>query len=423
MNHNHLPAVSQRRGVLGLLMAALILGALGLSAQTVSSPYSMYAYGLLGDNATSSQRQMGGTGYAMHSGRQINAMNPASYAAIDSMTFLFDIGVDLSHHWRNEDGGSDHDWGGGIDYVTLQAPLSHTVGFSAGLLPYSSVGYAFGSAVENGASTHSGSGGINQAYLGLGWRPFKPFSVGFNVSYLFGNIINDVYASSDAGQTAVFQQKMEVRDFHMRFGAQYTQRLSRKSSMTIGVTYEPGKALLGKTYVLKYLQNDNKVDTVAPGIVDTKNRFSLASSYGIGLAYDQGERLHIEADFTYQPWKEAKYNQLDGFSDARLADRWKVGVGASFIPDLRGGYFKRIAYRAGAFYNRDYIMVGDNHVRDYGVSVGFGFPAVSSKTVVNLGFEYHNRQATPNALLKEQYFNITLGVNFNAVWFFRNRLL
>ncbi len=416
MNHKHLTA-----GL--LMMAMLMLGAVGLRAQTVTSPYSMYAYGLLRDNSSSAQRQMGGTGYAMHSGRQINAMNPAAYAAIDSMTFLFDIGVDLSHHWRNEDSGTNHDWGGGIDYVTLQAPLSHTVGFSAGLLPYSSVGYSFGSKIDNGATSHNGSGGLNQAYLGLGWRPFKPFSVGFNISYLFGNITNDVYAQSSAGQTAIFEQVMEVRDFHMRFGAQYTQRIDRRNSVTVGVAYEPGKNLLGKTYVLKFLQNSNKVDTVAPGIIDTAHRFSLASSYGIGVAYDRGDRLHVEADFTYQPWSDARYNQPEGLSDTRLTDRWRIGVGASYIPEIRGNYFKRITYRAGAFYNRDYVMVGSNHVRDYGVSVGFGFPAVSSKTLVNLGFEYHNRQATPNPLLKEQYFNITLGVNFNAVWFFRSRLL
>lgn len=67
-------------------------------------------------------------------------------------------------------------------------------------------------------------------------------------------------------------------------------------------------------------------------------------------------------------------------------------------------------------------MVEGNHVRDYGISCGFGLPAASEKTVINLGFEYINRQATPNPLLKEQYFHVTLGINFNQVWFFQNKL-
>ncbi|MDE6100559.1 MAG: hypothetical protein K2G01_05890, partial [Paramuribaculum sp.] len=69
----------------------LVAFAIFLSAATafgqISSPYSKFGYGLLDNNATSAQMQMGGVGYAMSTGRQINVMNPASYAAADSLTF------------------------------------------------------------------------------------------------------------------------------------------------------------------------------------------------------------------------------------------------------------------------------------------------------------------------------------------------
>ena len=68
------------------------------------------------------------------------------------------------------------------------------------------------------------------------------------------------------------------------------------------------------------------------------------------------------------------------------------------------------------------MKVGDNSVRDYGVSVGFGLPTPAGKTLINLGFEYRHRQASPQALLKENYFTVTLGINFNELWFFQNRL-
>jgi len=93
------------------------------------TPYSSYGYGILGDHATSAQRAMGGVGYAMNSGRQINVMNPASYAAIDTLTFLFDMGIDLTAMWQNEtlsDGKrlSERNFGGGLDYVTMQFPAA-----------------------------------------------------------------------------------------------------------------------------------------------------------------------------------------------------------------------------------------------------------------------------------------------------------
>lgn len=68
------------------------------------------------------------------------------------------------------------------------------------------------------------------------------------------------------------------------------------------------------------------------------------------------------------------------------------------------------------------MMVGTNHVREYGVSCGFGLPTLSTKTVINLGFEYRHRQATPNPLVKENYFNITLGINFNELWFLKRKI-
>ena len=72
---------------------AIIASITAVNAQMIQTPYSMYGYGVLNDHVSSAQRAMGGIGYALRSPRQINVKNPASYAAIDSMTFLFDIGV------------------------------------------------------------------------------------------------------------------------------------------------------------------------------------------------------------------------------------------------------------------------------------------------------------------------------------------
>ena len=412
---------------------AMVIAAIAIAASApeaaaqITSPYSRYGYGLLSDYASSAQRQMGGIGYAMRSGRQINAMNPASYAACDSMTFIFDMGFDVSHYNRTDaDGSKDSDWGGSLQYITIQVPITKWIGMSAGLVPYSRVGYAFGSDINNGTATHQGTGGLNDIYLGIGLEPLKGFSVGANVGYLFGNIVNDVYASQTGGSAAIFEQKMEVKDYSLQFGAQYALPLNRADRIVVGLTYSPKKTFLGKTYITKYLQSSSgsasSAEVIDPGEVSLRGNFEQAESWGAGVAFDRGDRLHIEADFTYQPWSKAKYTQLENFTATRLADRWKVAVGGSIIPALRGSYLKRVSYRLGGFYHRDYMMVGDNHVREWGASCGFGLPVQQAKTVINIGFEYHNRQATPVALLKEDYFQLNIGVNFNAMWFFQNKL-
>lgn len=391
---------------------------------TALSPYTRYGYGNLSDNATAAQRSMGGVGYAMHSGRQINVMNPASYASIDSLTFLFDMGADFTSMWSKEGELRENQLGGGLDYITMQVPIGRYMGASLGLLPYGSVGYSFGSSIENGYSTRSGSGSINQLYLGLGAKPFKGFSVGFNIAYLFGSTTNDLYANTIYGSTSLFERSMTVRDWRMDIGVQYTVMLNARNRLNLGFVFAPGKDLHGHVYGVYYDTSVKDVvpDTVNAGDTSMKGRYSLPPSYGAGIGWEWDKRLLVEADFTYQPWAKAKYASIENFEATQLADRWRVGLGAQFTPSLRGSYLSRIQYRFGGFFNRDYVMVGTNHVRDYGLSAGFGFPVPGFKTIVNLGFEWRHRQAYPASLVQENYLNITLGINFNEMWFRKNRL-
>ena len=160
--------------------AVAALTIIGEGRGDVNTPYSMYGYGMVGDRATSMQRQMGGVGYAMQSGRQINAMNPASYASIDSLTFLWDMGANFSMQWSKDKTASAHGFGGGLDYVTMQFPLSKYMGMSIGMVPVTQVGYSFGDDIMFGASQNQGSGGITEAYAGISVK-IKVFSVGVNV--------------------------------------------------------------------------------------------------------------------------------------------------------------------------------------------------------------------------------------------------
>lgn len=405
-------------------ICAITMAASVTAQNPVMSPYSRYGYGFLSDNASSAQRSMGGVGYAMNSGRQINVMNPASYAAMDSLTFLFDMGVDVTSLWSTENGISEQNFGGGLDYITMQVPITRGLGASLGLLPYSSVGYSFGSDIDNGHVNRDGSGSINQLYLGVGGSPFRGFGIGVNFAYLFGTTVNAMYASTTTGSTSIFERSMTIRDWRMDIGVQYSFNVNPMDRFTLGLVYSPKKDLHGHTYGIYYDQSaDNvKLDTVNANDTKLRGRYSVPETWGAGINWRHGNRIMAEVDFTYQPWSKAKYGTIESFESTELADRWRVGAGLQYTPSPRGSYFGRVNYRLGGFYNRDYVMVLGNNVRDFGVSVGFGFPVPGFKSVVNLGIEYRNRQATPNPLIKENYLNITLGINFNEMWFRKNKL-
>lgn len=411
--------------IFSIAIAATLIATASFSAMAqddnTASSYSKYAYGMLSDGATSTQRAMGGIGYAMKGGRQINVMNPASYASIDSLTFLWDIGVSMINYWGHEQDGYAKKTGGGLDYITMEFPIGKRFGASVGLLPYSSVGYTFGSDIENGAAQNLGYGGINQLYAGFSGKVFKGFNLGVNVGYLWGKIINDEYGYTSTGATSLFERTMSVSDYSLNFGAQYSFNLNKKNELTLGVTFSPAKGLHGTETGIYYdATSDVKADTAAMNKL--KGNFSTPITLGAGVSYTYNNRLMVELDYTYQPWANAKFNSDEAFERTTLSNRSKIALGAQYTHAQRGGYLSRISYRAGTYFNRDYISVLGNHVNEVGVSVGLGLPAPGgSKTLVNIGFEYKKRSTSPVKLVTEDYFNITIGVNFNEMWFWKRR--
>jgi hypothetical protein len=76
-------------------LAGLFVGGSAYAENSEISPYSRFGYGALSDHTNTTQKAMGGVGIAMRTGKNINFMNPASYAAIDSVTFLFDMAANF----------------------------------------------------------------------------------------------------------------------------------------------------------------------------------------------------------------------------------------------------------------------------------------------------------------------------------------
>ena len=276
---------------------------------------------------------------------------------------------------------------------------------------------------------NQGSGGINELYLGLSGK-IKGFSIGFNVSYDFGNIVNDVFANPSSGSTK-FEHVMKVRDWNIVLGAQYTQKIGRYDRFVLGATYSPKKTLLGTTWATIQETTQESTPTEVARM-SLKNHYYTPNSVGAGISYthERVSRFNVEFDYTWQGWKDCRYSPLYSidnpevvvFNGMEFNNRSRYAAGAEYVPKLRGSYMQRAAYRLGAYYTDDYLKIHGNGVREYGVTAGVGFPTVEGKTMINLGFEWKMRQAHPQALLKENYFNITLGVNFNEVWFFKRKI-
>ncbi len=406
------------------LFICLSIAGIAFAQNGTTSPYSQFGYGILGDNAIGAQRAMGGVGYALHNNRQINVMNPASYTSMDSLTFLFDIGLTYQNTITREGDLRESRQSGSIDYIVMQFPLGRYMAGSVGLLPFTNVGYSFASSIDNGTDSREGDGNISQAYVGVSGEPFKGFSIGANVSYLFGNLTNSSSVIPENGSSGIFQTNMRVQDFHLLFGAQYAIEWGKKHTLTLGAVYSPGKDVLGRAYSSTY--DVSSSTTIEADTLNMKNNYSLASTYGGGISYNYDKRLTIAADVTYQNWADAKFTNLNigqtQPSTGVFNNRLKVALGAEFRPKTIGSnYFEHISYRAGLFYNRSYLKINGNDMNEIGASCGFGFPLATNKSVVNVSFEYINRQCSPVKLITEDHFRISVSLTFNEMWFWQRR--
>ena len=74
-----------------------IMATITMAQTSTNSPYTRYGLGELSDQHFGNSKAMGGIAYGLRNGLQVNAANPASYTAIDSLTFIFDIGLSLQN--------------------------------------------------------------------------------------------------------------------------------------------------------------------------------------------------------------------------------------------------------------------------------------------------------------------------------------
>lgn len=408
----------------------LVLCATVMFAQSGSnSPYTRYGYGQLSDQSFGNSKAMGGLSYGLRDGFQINASNPASYTAVDSLTFLFDAGLSLQNANFKEGSVQTNAKNSTVDYIAMQFRLFEGMGFSAGFLPYSIVGYNMSQTYDLGTDglgnpiqvndNYTGTGGLQQVYVGVGYKVFNNLSVGVNFSYLFGEIshsISTTFNNSNAF-SSMRTDMIDVNDYKLDLGLQYTQTLGEKHAVNLGAVYSLGHDLNSNGY--KYTATYSTSNTVLQSqTVDTlKNAFSLPHTFGVGFTYVYDKRLTVGLDYTQQKWADINFFNKQG----AFTNRSKLSFGAEFVPKRNSkNYFSRIRYRLGAYYSDPYAKVNENEgAREYGASFGFGFPILRSNSILNISGQYINVKPKVAGMLEENYLKINVGLTFNERWFMK----
>ncbi len=418
------------------LAGALTAGAQGVDpSSTVNSPYTRYGLGDLSEQVFANNAAMGGVGYALRTSEHINPMNPASYTAVDSLAFMFDIGMSLKSSNFQEGKYKSNAKNSSFDYLVMQFRLHPRLGFAVGYTPFSTVGYNFNRSKEiEGAggvkitNTFFGDGNTQQIFAGLGFKILDNLSVGANISYLYGKLNYRTSANLDnGGDQTVNYQKLSVSSYKADFGVQYTQPIDKKNSLTLGLAYGLGHQLnctyTTGTQVADVTGNSGYVQTSED---QKRDGFGIPHTFGAGLAWNHANKLNVEVDYSLQKWSGVKYNDRTDLYN----NRSKVALGAEYLPKAHArNYLARIKYRVGAYYTSPYLKVPYqggiiDGPKEYGVSAGFGFPLSLNmrNSVLSVTGQYVHVSPSVNGMLAENRFVIKLGLTFNERWFMKWRV-
>lgn len=417
----------------------LLIAVFTTAQSSTNSPYTRYGFGQLTDQSFGNGKAMGGIGYGLRNGLQVNASNPASYSAIDSLTFLFDAGMSLQNANFNENGTKTNAKNSTVDYIAMQFRLMKGLGMTAGFLPYSSTGYnmlkvseipnsedQYGSSTSQ-LATYSGNGGLQQVFVGLGYNVLKNLSIGVNFSYLYGDITHTVSTSfsNNNAFTSLWTEKIDVQDYKLDFGLQYTQKFSQKHAVTLGAVYSFAKDLNSDGY--RYIEKYDNTTLISQSGDSIANPCALPQTFGVGATYVYDNRLTIGADYTMQKWADVKFPTTIGnkyiSQEGQFSNRNKFSFGAEYLPNpISRNYLKRIRYRIGAHYATPYAKVdGQEGAKEYGVSFGFGFPLhlYQARSILNISGQYIKVSPKVKGMLEENYLRINVGLTFNERWFMK----
>ena len=108
------------------LLAATLLAALGLQAQDgFNMPFSQFGIGH-GEQPYSMPMaaRMGGAVYTQAGNNYVNPFNPASYAAVERESFVFDMGVNLQLTTLRHNEQSMRDADGNIGHLLMAMPIT-----------------------------------------------------------------------------------------------------------------------------------------------------------------------------------------------------------------------------------------------------------------------------------------------------------
>ena len=405
----------------------ILISFFGYSQRTSYSPYSYFGVGETNFSATVENQMMGGNTAYYDSVHQ-NMNNAASLSKLKFVNYS--VGVDLKNTSYLSASTNEKSTAAAINYISVAIPTK-LLSFSFGIKPKTSVGYLLEnddkSKTPPELNRFTGSGGVSNAFVSIGFELFKNWGFGFSSSYAFGNL-NHYHTKilENIELYTMVSSESSVSGLDYNFSTVYQKTFNEKITLYSSIIYQPEANYKSRNNQIistidpnsSFGGDSEEIDLSAVGLKNTNIKIPNSLSFGLGLGQDKKWFL----GFNYMKNDEGGYkNELMGLDNVEFKSSQTYSIGGFLLPEYNSftNYFKTLTYRFGVRYKNGGLYVNNQQINEIGVNFGFGIPLAGISSA-NLGFEFGQRGTTKASLIKEKFFSIRLGVSLNDLWFIRS---
>jgi len=450
--------ISRMRRLL-FLLSFFFLGSSSIAQITANSPYSSFGIGEEGglDHATISG--IGNSFGTAIDSFTLNYYNPSSYNSLSSGNPLFSFGISSKVSTFTEGNLSNTSSISAIQHFAFGFKIKEYFGAAFGLRPYSRTGYEFSNftyvAPDSIQHSYSGTGGINELFLGLSSNIFKfrstQLSVGVNLGYLFGTLENQrastVEVNGEGSVGGVDLELLRAKSFHYDLGLNFSHQFNNSNAVLLSAVVDPGQNLNTVYSYGRYYSNDVDNTTIYDtleysGLINGKIQSVPRFTYGLRYTFSRSTNVDATRKLNNSLAVHASYSTADYTKfafpfDSTTTDfekSTKYTLGVEFIPETDfvnnkpiTKYYQRMRYRIGAYYSELPYKTDGEQVTDFGTTFGLGLPIVikNSLSSLNIGFSIGQRGVGNQQSLGETYYGINFGVTIAPLgdnWFQKRKL-
>lgn len=406
----------------GFVLGALLI-AVDISAQDMTSPYTVYGIGSIDHRIYNRTSGIANTGLALKSGHWLIANNPASIAGLEKGWYHFDLGLSGRSVQYTGDPISEGAVGSrdfGIKRAAFAVKLTNNWAGSIGFRQYSNVNYKYrtnvsieGSADKFGVD-YEGDGGLNNFYITNAISIGKRLMAGINLSVYSGSINRTEYMADQSIDRVV---ETRVQDFYssarLEYGLLYTQPINKKWNFSIGGRFNTKMDISPERTVTV---EENSSVIIDEELVET-NSFHLPVSYGVGIALTKNNSFTIAADYVYENWKALNIRG-SGWSLVN-SHRLSGGFEMNWLVEKWNRPVERRYFQIGAFLDNSYLSVHSHQISEFGFTLGYG--SNYRNVLYNLALEIGKKGTISDGLIRENYVQLTLGLSWRDFFFSKGR--